>query len=110
MYEAVQFPVSIGFASNIQDFEQEFFIRSSSDPEDGYQMVKNFLNHLALVQTKFLETIPVEITDAIERLKIMSQQKFSKNKLKLVSHLKFLKRLTQEMVSVLIENFNSILR
>ena len=110
VYEAVQFPVSIGFASNIQGFEQEFFIRSSSDPEDGYQMVKKFLNHLALVRTKFLETIPVEITDAIERLQIMSKQKFSKKKLKLVSHLNFLKRFTQEMVSVLIEIFYSIMR
>ena len=61
-------------------------------------MVKEFLDYLNLVQKKFIETIPLEIFDAINRINIMLKTKFSKDKLKLNSYKNFLERFTQEMV------------
>ena len=95
VFEAVQYPVSIGFASNIPGVEEKFFCRSSSDPEHGYEMVKCFIEYLDDAEKKFQETIPTEIHEARDKLSILQKQKFSKSKAKYKTLDNFLKRLLQ---------------
>ena len=94
VFEAVQYPVSIGFASNVPGVEEKFFCRASSDPEDGYEMVKSFIEYLEEAEKKFQETIPAELFDAQEKLSVLLKRKFSKEKTKHQTLDKFLKRLT----------------
>ena len=95
VYEAIQIPVSIGFDSNIPGIEARFFVRSSSDPDDGYKMVKEFLDYLQSAQEEYLKNIPKEILDAKEKLSIMLKSKFCRTRAKLQSYDKLLKKLTQ---------------
>ena len=95
VYEAIQIPVSIGFDSNIPGVESKFFVRSSSDPDDGYNMVKKYLDYLQLVQQEFMKNVPNEINEAKEKLTIMMKRPFSKQKAKLQTYEKLLKKMTQ---------------
>ena len=95
VYEAIQIPVSIGFDSNIPGVEPKFFVRSSSDPDDGYKMVQKYVDYLQFAQQEFIKHIPHEILEAKEKLSLMMKQPFSKKKTKLQTFQKLLKRFTQ---------------
>ena len=90
VYEAVQYPVSIGCASNIPGFEERFFCRENSTPEAGYAMVREFLQFVANAHAKHVEMIPETIISAIERISEATKEKFSKERSKLKTFQKFL--------------------
>ena len=98
VYEAIQIPVSIGFSSNVSGYEEKYFVRSSSDPEAGFEMVKQFLDYLEQVQSKFVDSIPTEITEACQKIQTKLKCKFSGEKTKLSRLNNFLNRLTQEII------------
>ena len=95
VYEALQIPVSIGFDSNIPGVEQKFIVRASSDPEDGYKMVKEFVDYLRVAQDQFVKNLPIEIELAREKLSVMRKQRFNKSKAKLQSYDLLLKKMSQ---------------
>ena len=95
VYEALQIPCSIGFDSNIPGVDSKFIVRASSDPEDGYRMVKEFMDHLRFAQDEFIKNLPDEVQTAQEKLSAMLKQRFSKSKAKLQSYDLLLKKISQ---------------
>ena len=89
--EALQNVVSISISSNLP-VEDQYFVRKSSEPAAGVELIKNFIDHLFKLEEKFLELIPQEISQAIATLneRIISSQ-FSKTQLKQKSVLYYLK-------------------
>ena len=59
--------LSIGLTSNL-DNQLHYFERESSNSEDGYKMVANFLDKLLELAEKFQETLPSEIERELESL------------------------------------------
>ena len=90
VYEAVQYPVSIGCGSNIPGFEERFFCRENSSPEAGYAMVREFLEFVEKAHAKHIEMVPETIITAIERISEAIKGKFSKERSKLKTYNRFL--------------------
>ena len=90
----VQSIVSIAFASNVPDEQAKIFIRQSSEPEMGFKMVEQFLLHSFKVHKKYIESIPGDIKNAVDKLaNINDFGKFGKQKLKLLRVKRFLKQI-----------------
>ena len=98
VYEAVQYPVSIGCASNIPGFEEHFFCRKSSNPDDGYEMVKEFLQFVEKAHAKHVELVPEAIKTAIEKVSMAVKEKFDKNRAKLKTYKRFLENMLKTSV------------
>ena len=78
--EAVLRPVSIGCSNNITN-EDRFFVRQSSDPDDAPRLVHSFLDYLFELMDKYLQTLPIELSHAAEKLATeLKTEKFSKAK------------------------------
>ena len=77
--EAVLRPVSIGCSSNITN-DDKFFLRKSSDPDDAYDLVNQFLDYLFELVDVMHSELPEEIKNAYEVLQceIQDKSKFSK--------------------------------
>ena len=59
--------LSIGLTSNL-DNQLHYFERESSNSEDGYKMVANFLDKLLELAETFQQTLPTEIDTELESL------------------------------------------
>ena len=78
--EAVLRPVSIGCSNNING-EDKFFLRNSSHPDDAPALVHEFLDYLFGLVDEYHSALPVEISQAIEKLSAeIAVEKFSKAK------------------------------
>ena len=77
--EAVLRPVSIGCSSNITN-EDKFFLRKSSNPDDAYDLVYQFLDYLFELVDVMHRELPEEIKHAMEVLEseLQDKSKFSK--------------------------------
>ena len=90
--EAVLRPVSIGCSNNI-DNEDRFFVRQSSHPDDAPSMVHSFLDYLFDLLDKYLNALPVELSQAAEKIATeLETEKFSKAKAEKESYLNLLKQ------------------
>ena len=84
--------LSLAVSTNIPGQQDRFFCRKSSDPDDAYSIVVQFLEYLEELQTILEETIPEEIADAISILEEeIQEEKFSKRKLLKKNYLRTLK-------------------
>ena len=72
--DANLYVVSIAVASNIEGKNPTFFCRKSSDPVDGYKLVREFLFHLLKLQKHVLNSLPNELKTCIERLQEEQKQ------------------------------------
>ena len=75
--EALLRLVSIGLATNIPNKSDQFFVRDSSEPTHGQQMVDKFLDALFELELEFQKSLPVEFHNARQRLKYVQLKKFS---------------------------------
>ena len=66
--QAIHKLVSIATSSNIEDDEDMYFERRSSAAEDEQILVNEFLDHLFSLASKYAESIPEEIEEAINDL------------------------------------------
>ena len=78
--QAIQKIVSVGVASNLPNQKDQFFIRKSSKPEDGQQVVDRFLDELFRLESCYYESIPDEIKEAKEILREVQDEIFSKDR------------------------------
>ena len=85
---------SIGFASNIPNTDR-FFVRRSSHPVAGSDVVEEFLSHLFSVETQYYESIPDEIKLALEQLDERVQTKFSTERTEIQNLLYHLRKYTE---------------
>ena len=67
LFKATLTILSIGLNSNI-DGQTHYYERKSSDPKDGYAMVKEFLEKLFELAEKYQETLPPAIHRELESL------------------------------------------
>ena len=95
---AIHKVVSLGVSSNLPDFENRFFCRSSSVQEDGEVMIGEFMGHLFKMAEKLQELLPDEIVAAAEFLGVrLKGQEFSKEmctERTLFNHLKNYRKLS----------------
>ena len=78
--EAVLRPVSIGCSNNING-EDKFFLRQSSHPDDAPSLTHEFLDYLFELVGEYHEALPVEISQAMQKLVAeIATEKFSKAK------------------------------
>ena len=90
--EALQNVVSISVSSNLP-VEDQYFVRSSSEPVAATELIKQFIDHLFKLEEKLQEMIPPEIAQAIAKLEeLIISRKFSKNQLKLKTIQTYLKQ------------------
>ena len=66
--QAILKPLSIATSTNIPDQQDQFWVRKSSAPNDGQQLVDEFLDYLFRLENSYYETIPHEIRDALADL------------------------------------------
>ena len=74
--QAILKPLSIATSTNIPDQEDQFWIRKSSAPKDGQQLVDEFLDYLFLLENSYYETVPSEIRDALADMDDVDSEKF----------------------------------
>ena len=67
--ETNQYIVSIGVSTNLPGRKDRFFVRKSSAPQDGFRLVRDFVNYLFLLQKELEASLPPEIPLAISKLK-----------------------------------------
>ena len=89
---AIHKVVSLGVSSNIPDYDDKFFCRSSSAQEDGEKMIAEFLEYLFKMAGKLQELLPEQIVKAADELsQKVKGQEFSKSMCEertLLNHLK----------------------
>ena len=66
--QAILKPLLIATSTNIPNEQDQFWIRKSSAPKDGQQLVDEFLDYLFGLESRYYETIPNEIRDALADL------------------------------------------
>ena len=74
--QAILKPLSIATSTNIPDQQDQFWVRKSSAPKDGQQLVDEFLDYLFLLENSYYETIPSEIRDALADMDDVDSEKF----------------------------------
>ena len=80
-------------SSNNIDNEDRFFVRQSSHPDDAPAMVHSFLDYLFDLLDKYLNALPVELSQAAEKIATeLETEKFSKAKAEKESYLNLLKQ------------------
>ena len=78
--QAILKPLSIASSTNIPDEPDQFWVRKSSAPKDGQQLVDNFLDYLFKLEHKYYETIPDEVRDALADLDDVESDKFGSDR------------------------------
>ena len=78
--QAILKPLSIATSTNIPDEPDQFWVRKSSAPKDGQQLVDDFLDYLFKLENKYYETIPDEIRDALADLDDVESDKFGSDR------------------------------
>ena len=66
--QAILKALSIATSTNIPNEQDQFWVRKSSAPKDGQQLVDEFLDYLFRLENSYYETIPNEIRDALADL------------------------------------------
>ena len=100
---AIQKIVSVGVASNLPNQSDKFFIRESSQPEDGQKLVDRFLDELFRLESCYYESIPDEIKEAKEILREVEDEVFSKDR----TQRQVLKQFIENYFTLPIYGFNS---
>ena len=72
LFKATLVLLSIGLYSNL-DNKTRYYERASSQPKDGYQIVKDFMDNLFELCEKFQESLPREIMREYESLQEIIQ-------------------------------------
>ena len=93
--QAVHRVASIAMATNLPDTKNRFFIRDSSDPEDGQKMVDEFLDALFEWEEKYQEAMPDEIKEAYFSLADVEEDVFNVNRTQKQQLKRFLKNYLQ---------------
>ena len=93
--QAVHKVASIALASNLPGISDRFFIRDSSDPEDGQSMVDQFLDALFEMEQKYQEMIPDEIHQAFHSLADVEEDVFNVDRTQKQQLKRFLKNYLQ---------------
>ena len=93
--QAVHKVASIAIATNLPDTKNRFFMRDSSDPEDGQKMVDEFLDTLFEWEQKYQEAIPDEIKEAYFSLADVEEDVFNVNRTQKQQLKRFLKNYLQ---------------
>ena len=90
--EAVLRPVSIGCSNNING-DDKFFLRQSSDPDDAPSLTHEFLDYLFELVDEYHQALPVELSQAIQKLSAeIATEKFKKAKTEKMDLMKPLKQ------------------
>ena len=101
--EAVLRPVSIGCSNNING-EDRFFLRKSSHPDDAHTLVHEFLDYLFGLVNEYHQALPVELSQATEKLTAeLNDDKFSKEKAEKTR----LKNILKPFRTLVVYGFNS---
>ena len=87
--------VSIGTATNLPGYDDEFFCKNSSDIGEGQRTVNNWLDYIFQLASAYQDFIPDEIIKAINKLDEKKKNKFSKNKCQNQSYLRHLRQYTE---------------
>ena len=93
--QAVHKVASLAIATNLPDTKNRFFMRDSSDPEDGQKMVDEFLDTLFEWEQKYQEVIPDEIKEAYFSLADVEEDVFNVNRTQKQQLKRFLKNYLQ---------------
>ena len=81
--QAVLKIASIAMSSNLPDVSSECWIRKSSKPEHGKEIIDQFLDKLFALEQIYYDNLPDEIKAAHAILEEMEEEKFSLNKTKM---------------------------
>ena len=100
--QAVLKIASIAMSSNLPNVKSECWIRKSSKPEHGTEVIHQFLDRLFALEKLYYDNLPDEIKAARIMLEEMEEEKFSQNKTKM----KRLKKLVKKYHAFAIYSFN----
>ena len=100
--QAVLKIASIAMSSNLPDVSSECWIRKSSKPEHGKEVIHQFLDRLFALEQLYYDNLPDQIKAARGILEEIDEEKFSLNKTKMNR----LKKLVKKYHAFAIYSFN----
>ena len=99
--------LSIAVGTNIEGAKSEYFVRKSSNPHDGQEMIEKFMQYLLDLQCRYKDTVPLEFSSALDAVIFEQKIAFSENNKFLISRLTQFREHLSSYLKLTVFGYNS---